>query len=282
MRGVMFAGQGWQVTGMGEDLFSRYPAEVALVNEVLGYDLAKLCLSGGEGQLNQTRFTQPAVFLVSALAWLDYVLRSDCRVVAAAGHSLGEYNALFAAGAIDLAFGMELVKQRAELMSQIGGGGLMAVMGLIDFRSLDENRFPIANYNTPDQLAIAFKNEDLADLERLVIQGGARRYVVLDVSGPFHSPWMSPAAEKFADYLMSVSHRFKPPKFPVYSNVSGDIHRPADLTKHLAQQIDHPVRWQECVRHMLRASAQIDEVSPTKLLTKMLKKIRQYPHDLSA
>ncbi|MCC7247779.1 MAG: acyltransferase domain-containing protein, partial [Lysobacter sp.] len=208
----VFPGQGSQRKGMGEGLFERYARETAQADEVLGYSLRTLCLEDPDGVLNRTEFTQPALFAVSALSFL--AKRDDGAVLpdVYAGHSLGEFNALFAADAFDFATGVALVAKRGELMSKAPRGAMAAVIGpdltrvcaLLDEAGLAE--VDIANINSGSQIVISGLYEDIDRCQPVFAEAGAR-FARLNVSAAFHSRWMRDIQAQFADYIATQSLR---------------------------------------------------------------------------
>ncbi|CAL9354700.1 ACP S-malonyltransferase [Streptomyces sp. Tu 3180] len=284
----MFAGQGVQRPGMGKDLFGRFPELTEQADSVLGYSVADLCLTGGDGRLDDTRYTQPAVYVVNALSHRAAVER-DGPPDLALGHSLGEYNALEAAGVFGFAEGLELVAARAAGMARITGGGMSVVVGLGETTLrylLHRSGFDsvhLANLNAPDQLVLAGPREDLEMMELILQDAGARLARRLPVSGPFHSPHMTPAARELAALLDRVP--FRPPRFPVVSNRTARPHRYEELAATLAEQVDHPVRWAESVAWVLGHEPgggrregpppRFVEVGDGTVLTGMVRRIRE-------
>jgi malonyl CoA-acyl carrier protein transacylase len=276
----VFPGQGSQFVGMGEGLFERFPDEVGAADAVLGYSVRRLCLDDPDRELNQTRWTQPALFVVNALMYLDHVRRSGVRPACTAGHSLGEYSALFAAGAFDFITGVRLVKKRGELTSQARGGGMAAVMGLnadAVRRVLKEDgltAIELANLNSPEQLVITGPADDIVRAEGLFLARGAKRYVRLPVSAAFHSSYMSAAAERFGLFLddFVVSN----PRIPVISNVEALPYPDGQVKTLMVRQITSSVRWEETVAYLMgQPDLQIEEIGPGRVLTGLVERIRQ-------
>lgn len=279
----MFAGQGGQRPGMGGDLFERFPEMTAEADEVLGYSIRDLCLTGGwDGQLDDTRYTQPAVYVVNALAY-EALREQEPAPDAALGHSLGEYNALAAAGVFGFAEGLRLVTARAEAMAAVTGGGLSVIIGLKEtllrfllHRSGFES-VHLANLNSPDQLVLAGPRDDLEMIELIMEDAGARMARRLPVSGPFHSPHMSVAAQELAPLLAATP--FHRPQFPVIANQTGRPYRYEELASTLTGQIDHPVRWMESVEYLLDPGAgeppRFVEIGGGTVLTSMVRRIVQ-------
>ncbi|MFD9736464.1 ACP S-malonyltransferase [Umezawaea sp. NPDC059074] len=269
MRCLLFPGQGVQKKGMGAELFARFPDATALADEVLGYSIEELCVRDPERRLRDTRYAQPAVFFVNALMGMA---EADPECVA--GHSLGEYNALVAAGVLDLEDGLRLVRRRAELMSEITGGGMSAVQGVpVAFvrRALIETGLTavfIANLNADTQTTIAGDRTEVAVAAKAVAALPGARVVPINVSGPFHTPLMAPAEARFREVL--AGFEFRPARVPVVSSVTGDAFEGPDL---LARQLSSPVEWVRAVK-TLRALGvtAFDEVNG-KTLSSLVSKI---------
>ncbi|MGZ4116646.1 MAG: ACP S-malonyltransferase, partial [Bacteroidia bacterium] len=200
----MFPGQGSQFQGMGEDLFREFPHIVETANNVLGYDVKELCLNNTDNLLNQTNYTQPALFLVNYLSYQSY-LKQGSAPAYFLGHSLGEFNALNAAGVFDFENGLRIVQKRGELMLSVEGTGMAAVIGA-DYKEIKEmlalhfSDIDVANVNTSSQIVISGpavsleKAADFFEEEGLV-------YIALKVSGAFHSRYMTPVKENFKNFI---------------------------------------------------------------------------------
>jgi malonyl CoA-acyl carrier protein transacylase len=275
----LFPGQGSQKVGMGEGLFSRFPAQVAAADAILGYSVAELCLTDPSKQLNLTTFTQPALFVVNALSFLDRLVQTGELPDLVAGHSLGEYNALFAAGVIDFSTGVRLVRERARLMGRESGGAMAAVVGptadqiqqiLIDANLLGTD---IANLNSRGQTVISGPENEITAAQVWFEKAGAQLYRRLPVSAAFHSRYMVRAEQDFRKFVQSIT--FADPSIPVLSNVSARPHLSAHLADNLAAQITHPVRWTESIEWLLqKPDAQFVEIGPGNVLSGLLKRIR--------
>jgi len=278
---LLFPGQGAQRKGMGQELFDAFPKEVQEASAILGYDLKELCLRDPQRQLGLTQYTQPALFVVSALSYLHYRQKSGAEPTFAAGHSLGEYNALFAAGVFDFATGVKLVKKRGELMAAANGGAMAAVLGMTEEKisSLLAREglhgLTLANLNTPQQTVIS---GDRSELERAgtSFEAAGARFIPLAVSAAFHSRQMEPAARAFAEYLKSVT--LQPPRFPVLSNVSAQPHVANEIAANLAAQLSSPVRWRETVQYLrAKGVTRFEELGVGQVLTRMLSEIPESP-----
>lgn len=249
----MFPGQGAQQPGMGQALFSRHPELMELAGDILGYELAELC-SGGDGRLNATEYTQPALFVVNHLHLLER-LEQEPPPAFVLGHSLGEYNALVAAGVLHFADALRLVRERGRLMAQHATGGMAAVMKL-DLEQLQDvlaghvhgAAVDIANINSRQQAVIAAPREVLDDLmEPLQKAGGF--VIPLNVSGGFHSRLMAPAAAEFASVLEPA--QLHAGRMPVISNVTARPHQVDKLKVRLCEHITMPVQWRASVEYLL-------------------------------
>ncbi|MER6772972.1 ACP S-malonyltransferase [Streptomyces bacillaris] len=280
MRCYVFPGQGTQKKGMGRSLFGRFPDLRRRADRVLGYPIEELCLENPERRLSDTAYAQPAIYVVNALHWS--AAQEDLPPADFfAGHSLGEYSALFAAGAFDFETGLTLVRRRAELMSQVSGGAMAAVVGLseqIVQETLEQHGATgvvIANYNAPEQFVLSGSREELARIKPVFEQvEGVRGFVPVRVSGPFHAPAMAPAADRFRSLLASVE--VGELRTPVISNVTGrpfgpDAQEVRDL---LADQIAQPVRWTDCIRYLRDAGVSaFTELGESKVLTSLIDRI---------
>ncbi|MCH9647435.1 MAG: ACP S-malonyltransferase [Deltaproteobacteria bacterium] len=268
----LFPGQGSQRKGMGGELFDRFDSLCTVADDILGYSIKKLCLEDPERNLRHTAYTQPALFVVNALTWLR---RAETQPPPGflAGHSLGEYNALFAAGCIDFATGLRMVQRRGELMSRVQEGGMAAVLNLPveDVQRVLREQgaaVDIANFNLPGQLVLSGPKEDLESLIGPLEQAGARKCVVLNVSGAFHSRYMASAAQEFEDFLRPLS--FSPPSIPVLANTSAKPYDVDHVAENLVAQIRTSVRWSETLQYLAdRSVSEVEELGPGKVLTKM-------------
>ncbi len=282
----VFPGQGSQRKGMGEGLFERYARETAQADAVLGYSLRTLCLEDPDDVLNKTEFTQPALFAVSALSFL--AKRDDGAALPDmyAGHSLGEFNALFAAGAFDFATGVALVAKRGELMSKAPRGAMAAVIGpnlarvraLLAEAGLDD--VDIANINSGSQIVISGLYEDIERCAPVFADAGAR-FARLNVSAAFHSRWMRDIQAQYADYL--ATQALRPLQADVISNRTARLHARDAYLPQLIEQISHPVQWYESMSWLLsQGDVALEEVGPGTVLSGLFVKIRKDPMPMAA
>ncbi|MDT4986392.1 MAG: malonyl CoA-acyl carrier protein transacylase [Micromonosporaceae bacterium] len=274
----VFPGQGSHRPGMGRELFARYPHLVHQADRLLGYSIVELCLESSNERLTDTRFTQSAMYVVGALSYVDRVRETGTVPDVVAGHSLGEYVALFAAGAFDFLTGLELVRRRAELMAAAGPGAMAAVIGLdADAVALALQRgrlsdVDIANYNAPTQVVISGGRDDVRTAGELLAPE-AVAVVPLNVSGAFHSRHMAAAAREFGVFLRR--YRFAALRVPVIANTTAAPHTDAGLADELQRQLVAPVRWEETVRYLLdQPDPQIVEVGPGQVLTGLVNQVR--------
>jgi malonyl CoA-acyl carrier protein transacylase len=286
MIAFVFPGQGSQRRGMGQGLFDEVREYAALeqdVDRILGYSLRKLCLDDADNRLKETQFTQPCLYVVNALYYYKAVSQG-VRPAYLAGHSLGEYNALLAAGVFDFLTGLRLVKKRGELMSQAKNGAMGAVIGLgvsMITRVLKENALTsidVANFNSPLQTVVSGPADDIRRAGPIFERGGARMYMPLQVSAAFHSRYMAGAAQAFADFLAPMS--FAAAKTPVIANVNAQPY-PTDNASEsvkslLVNQIAHSVQWTQSIRFLIgQGVTQFSEMGPGNVLTRSVQQIQQ-------
>jgi malonyl CoA-acyl carrier protein transacylase len=276
----IFPGQGSQTLGMGGDLFDRFPEQLRIADEELGYSVKDLCLAGPGDRLRQTQFTQPVLFVVSAFSFLNLLVKTGELPHFVAGHSLGEYNALFAAGVFDFRTGVRVVRQRAKLMAKASGGGMTAVIGLTQDQIRETlsgaglHSIDIANLNSPKQTVISGPENDLALSETRLEQAGAMLVKRLPVSAAFHSRYMKEAEQTFGLFLDSVE--FARPRIPVFSNVTARLHEPTEMKEMLTRQITQPVRWCDIIQSLIKEpEPKFTEAGPGNVLTGLLRQIEK-------
>ncbi len=271
----LFPGQGSQQVGMGES-FSEDPRVATLyetAGEVMGFDLKELMLEGPEEQLSRTEYAQPAIF-TDSLARYEILRDKGIEPSCMLGHSLGEFSAIVASGALSFREGIELVKKRGELTGNIDvKGSMVAVLGA-DYAKVEElvdqmdEPVTIANYNSPQQVVISGR-EDHLDRSCKRLRSENARCIELDVTGPFHSAFMDEAEKELAGFIERCN--FSDPDLPVLSGVSGSFERDGErLAKLLARQMTHPVMWVNYVQSLKNFGVdRTVEVGPDKTLTKL-------------
>jgi trans-AT polyketide synthase, acyltransferase and oxidoreductase domains len=281
-----FPGQGSQQRGMGKELFSRFPDETATAERVLGYSIEELCVSDPGRRMGTTEFTQPALYVVSALSYLDRLAGDAVAPDFLVGHSLGEYVALFAAGVFDFETGLRLVHRRGQLMAAAGGGAMAAVVGVDEdtlTRTLADaglDGLDLANHNAPEQFVLSGPGEQI-DEACTVFQNAGARAVRLNVSAPFHSRYMRATAEEFGRFLDGFTLR--PPAIPVLANVNALPYTHDGVKETLTAQIASPVRWTDTVRRLMGCGDfEFVELGPGRVLTKLVGRIRENAEPLPA
>jgi [acyl-carrier-protein] S-malonyltransferase len=278
----MFPGQGAQFTGMGLDLYEN--SEVAQhlfedANRILGFHITDIMFEGTAEDLKQTKVTQPAIFLHSVI--LSKVLGDYFQPEMVAGHSLGELSALVANGTLTFEDGLKLVSQRALAMQracELQPSTMAAVLGLdndVVEKVCEETAGIVvaANYNCPGQIVISGEVEAINTACETLKEAGARRAMVLQVGGAFHSPLMEPAREELAAAIENTT--FNTPNCPIYQNVSTTaVTDPSEIKKNLISQLTAPVKWTQSVQQMIADGAtHFTEVGPGKVLQGLLRKI---------
>lgn len=278
MTTYVFPGQGAQTVGMGKDLFSQFPELTQQADDILGYSIEKLCLEPNPN-LNQTNYTQPAIYIVNALTYFNKLKQLDEKPNYVAGHSLGEYNALMAAEVFDFATGLKLVMRRGLLMSQAEGGGMAAVIGLKPEAILTEvknhnlQHIYIANYNSFTQTVITGLKSEIDQAKSILEKAGAM-FIPLKVSGAFHSPYMQPAANEFNAYLKEF--QFGGPKIKVIANINALPYEENAIVLNLTEQITHSVEWTKTIEFLLKqGETNFQEVGPGSVLTGLIKRIQR-------
>ena len=283
MKAFVFPGQVAQFVGMGKDLYENNPVAKEMfdkANEILGFNITDLMFNGTDEDLRQTKVTQPAIFLHSVI--LAKTMGDDFNPDMVAGHSLGEFSALVAAGALSFEDGLRLVSARAQAMQKAcekTPSTMAAVLALPDAKveelcaSVTEGVVVPANYNCPGQIVISGSIEGVDAACAKMLEAGAKRALKLKVGGAFHSPLMEPARAELADAIAHTD--FHAPKCPVYQNVNAEPQTdPETIKKNLIAQLTAPVRWTQTVQNMIAAGADtFVEVGPGAVLQGLVKKI---------
>jgi [acyl-carrier-protein] S-malonyltransferase len=282
-KAYVFPGQGAQFVGMGKDLYDQFEIArdmFAKADEILGFSISNEMFNGTDEGLRQTKITQPAIFLHSVIA--AKCLGDDFAPDMVAGHSLGEFSALVANGTLNFEDGLKLVYQRAMAMQEaceMKPSTMAAVLGLEDAKveeicaSISSGVVVPANYNCPGQLVISGDIEAINEACEKLKAAGAKRALVLQVGGAFHSPLMKPAEEKLASAIENT--HFNTPSCPVYQNVSAKAETdPQTIKDNLLKQLTAPVKWTQCVQAMVTDGATyFVELGPGKVLQGLVKKI---------
>lgn len=283
----IFPGQASQKVGMGLDLYENTDLGknyYDLANDILGEDIKDISFNGPDEKLKITKFTQPAIFIVSTII-SHLLLEKGHNPDGVAGHSLGEYSALAAAGGIDFETGLELVKVRSNSMDNAGKlipGTMAAVIGMdrdkvkeLTHKLSSEQIVVAANYNTENQIVISGNIETVQDFIDIAKENGARMAIPLNVSGAFHSPLMKPAREELADKLDSIE--ITDINIPIYPNVNAKpIRKGSDIKKSLINQLENPVLWFDSINNMVNDGfSKFTEIGPGKVLCGLNKKINK-------
>lgn len=287
MKAFVFPGQGAQFSGMGKDLYEsseKARARFEEANEILGFDIATIMFEGTDEELKQTAVTQPAIFLHSVI--LAECLGEGFAPEMVAGHSLGEFSALVAAGSLSFADGLRLVSARANSMQkacELQPSTMAAVLGLENevverICSETDGVVVAANYNCPGQLVISGEVPAVEAACAALTEAGARRALMLPVGGAFHSPLMEPAREELAAAIAEAD--IQAPRCPIYQNVSAEpTSDPTLIREQLVAQLTAPVRWTQTMEAMIADGAsEVTEVGPGKVLQGLFKKVdRAFP-----
>lgn len=276
----VFPGQGSQMVGMGKDLFDEFPDLVAIADEILGYSIKELCLEDKNGNINNTQYSQPALYMVNAMMYYKRLKEDGVIPDYVAGHSLGEYNALLAAEVFDFATGLKLVKKRGELMGKAKNGAMAAVIGLTEEKIAkiihDEklDQIDIANFNSPAQTVISSTTDEIERAAAIFEKNGAR-YVPLKVSAAFHSRYMNSAMEEYKQFMQNID--LKAPKIKVISNVTARPYKKNEIRETLVPQITSSVRWCETIRFLMGRCEEMQfvQIGPGNVLNGLIRNIKK-------
>ena len=287
MKAYIFTGQGAQFSGMGKELYENSPIAKEYferANTILGFRITDIMFNGSDEELKQTRVTQPAIFLHSVIQTI--VMGEEFKPDMVAGHSLGEFSALTASGALSFEDGLKLVYKRATAMQKACGmqhTTMAAVLGLDDETvekicqqvSDNGNAVVAANYNCPGQVVISGSLEGINEACAKLKEAGAKRALPLSVSGAFHSPFMQPAQEELREAIDSTE--FSTPVCPIYQNVDAKPHTsPDEIKSNLIAQLTSPVRWTPTIINMINDGAQeFTECGPGSVQQGLISKIKK-------
>lgn len=277
----VFPGQGSQAKGMGEGLFEEFPELTKAADRILNYSVKEMCMENPDNKLADTQYTQPMLYLVNTLTYLHKV-KENGEPNFLAGHSLGEYNALFAAKVFDFETGLKLVQKRGELMSKAKYGGMAAVIGLSEdairevLEKYNFDNLCIANFNSSSQLVISGSIDQLDKAEPIFSVMDYTRFIRLKTSGAFHSKFMKDSANEFEKFIQNFE--FYTPKIPVLSNYTA-LPYPSDeqkIKENLVNQITGSVRWVDSIRYMMGHGAnEFVEIGTGLVLTGLIKDIKR-------
>ncbi|MDD2385940.1 MAG: ACP S-malonyltransferase [Bacteroidales bacterium] len=282
MKAYVFPGQGSQFVGMGKNLYysnSKAKELFDKANEIIGFNITDIMFNGTDEELKQTKVTQPSIFLHSVITYM--CLDGDIRPGMVAGHSLGEFSALVAAGALSFEDGLRLVYKRALAMQkacEVNPSSMAAILNLeadiIDEICADIDEVVVAaNYNSPQQVVISGSDKGIEIAMKKMLNAGAKRAIKLPVGGAFHSPFMEPAREELS-VAINETH-FITPVCPIFQNFDGKLNRsPETIRENLIKQLTHPVKWTLSIQNMIAYGAkEFVEVGPGNVLQGLINKI---------
>ncbi len=280
-RAIVFPGQGSQIVGMGKDLAEAIPECKALfdqANEILGYDLASICFEGPQEELNKSNHAQLGIFVASAAAFKAMELKQPVEYDVLAGHSLGEWTALYVAGVVGFEDCIKVLKARGEFMQAAcveNPGAMLAVMNLdgdVLVEISEKAGCTVANFNSLGQTVLSGTADSIDKAEALCKEAGAKRALRLPVAGAFHSPLMQPAADEMDAFLAGIA--LAEPKVPVLSNVTADVHDASAIRGNMVKQITSSVQWVASIQKLAADGVEeIVECGPGKVLAGLIKRI---------
>ena len=281
MKTYVFPGQGSQVRGMGAGLFDEFPDLTEKADDLLGYSIKELCLNDANKELGKTQYTQPALYVVNALSYYKRIRDTAETPDYLAGHSLGEFNALLAAGCFDFETGLDLVAKRGELMSQATEGAMAAIVNVTRdtiesvLKESGFDRVELANVNAPDQVVISGPAADIAACQDLFRFGNAK-CIRLNTSGAFHSRLMHPSQERFENYLKGRT--LSDPKIPVIANLTARPYPGGAIVEYLSKQVCSAVLWSDTIQYLMSLSDTMAfvQIGPRDVLTKLTARIKQH------
>jgi malonyl CoA-acyl carrier protein transacylase len=275
MTTYLFPGQGSQFIGMGKELFNSYSKLVETADSVLGYSIEELCLIDPNKKLNNTAYTQPALYVTNHLYFTRMIEESGKRPDFLAGHSLGEFNALCSGGAFDFETGLKIVKIRGELMARIDNGSMAAIIGLSEkeivqiFKELQSSLIDIANYNSHKQIVVSGDTTELQQLEKYFAENLNATFIKLKVSGAFHSRYMNQAKDEFIAFIGGCAFSYL--EVPVISNYTGKPYNDQNIKENLVQQLSNPVRWLQSMLYLTNLGKMtFEEIGERKILSRLL------------
>jgi len=279
MKTYVFPGQGSQRKGMGENLFDEFPDLTKQADKILEYSIKELCLNDPDQKLNQTQYTQPALYVVNALSYQKKMKDGGTQPDYLAGHSLGEYNALQAGGIISFEDGLKLVKKRGELMSQAKNGGMAAILNSSEkqiheiLQEADLSTIDIANLNSPSQIVISGLKEDV-NKSQPFFEKANTMFIPLNTSGAFHSRYMKEAETEYEKFVKKT--KFSKPNIQVIANVTGKPYELENVAQNLVNQMTNCVRWTETIQYLLaQGEMEVEELGVGDVLTKLVKAIKK-------
>ncbi len=277
MKAYLFPGQGSQKVGMGGTLFEEFPRLTKQADDILGYSIKELCLNDSDLNLDQTEYTQPALYVVNALSYQKTIKEGEKQPDFVAGHSLGEYNALQAAGVISFQDGLKLVKKRGELMSRAKNGGMAAILNSSENQIKEiikkaQLTIDIANLNSPSQIVISGLKEEVNKAQSYFEEANTI-FIPLNTSGAFHSRYMKEAENEFEKIVKTIT--FSKPEIPVIANFTGKPYEVENMKDTLVKQISNSVRWMDGMMYLIKqGEMDFEELGVGNVLTKLTQKIR--------